>query len=392
MPAISRAVAQRQSAAPITRASASIAINHGTQAAPNAATLATMGPPTSAIRVPMRSNTIPAITVPTNLPTANAVTICAAPPAETPNSRANTGMVGMMIAQAPERKVPAYSAARPRTVGLDLSESSIGSAGRVLLFRRLAVLSFQLLKIRLHSILRSVMGKFFEIIDQRSEISDFLRQGRNLIEISVVCQIMAQLRFQHSGRVLARYLTLKLAVIDRIRWHEIQDLLFGLLDRLGLEQLFRLGHQSIQLPRKLSLFLHRCQRSLQRFSISLPLKKFHRGQRAERRNNRFFNFPGQGEILIIVKILVQDHFDPSHDPLPGETHRGDGAGIGKFISLPIVNAIPLDLVDLLQLQFLFSGGEANGHADVDGGVQRQSSNPLHPEPQHRKRLALLTRA
>src|SRR4030095_6742759 len=261
MPAISRAVAQRLSAAPITRASARIAINHETHAAPNAATLATRGPPTRAIRVPMRSNTIPAITVPTNLPTANAVTICAAPPAETPNSRAKTGIVGMIIAQAPERKVPAYSAARPRILGLDLRESSIGSACCVLLFRRLDVLSFQLLKISLHSILRSVMGKFFEIIDQHSEIGDFLRQGRDLIEISVVCQIMAQFSFQRSGWVLARYLTLKLAVIDRIRWHEIQDLLSGLLDRLGLEELFRLRHSRNQLPPQLSLFLPRCQRS-----------------------------------------------------------------------------------------------------------------------------------
>lgn len=168
MPAISRAVAQRLSAAPITRARARIAVNHGTHAAPNAAPLAAMGPPTKANRVPMRSNTIPPIAVPTNLPRANAVTTCAAPPAETPNSRASTGMVGMMIAQAPERKVPVYSAARPRTVGLDLSESSIGSAGRALLVRRLAVFSFQLLKIRLHSILRSVRGKSFEIIDESS--------------------------------------------------------------------------------------------------------------------------------------------------------------------------------------------------------------------------------
>jgi hypothetical protein len=63
------------------------------------------------------------------------------------------------------------------------------------------------------------MGKFFEISDQRSEIGDFLRQSRNLIEISVVCQVMAQFCFQDSGRVLARYLTLKLAVINWISWN-----------------------------------------------------------------------------------------------------------------------------------------------------------------------------
>jgi len=36
-----------------------------------------------------------------------AVTICAAPPAETSNWRARTGMVGNIIAQAPEKNVPA---------------------------------------------------------------------------------------------------------------------------------------------------------------------------------------------------------------------------------------------------------------------------------------------
>ena len=31
--------------------------------------------------------------------------ICAAPPADTSNSRASTGMIGRIIAQAPDRKV-----------------------------------------------------------------------------------------------------------------------------------------------------------------------------------------------------------------------------------------------------------------------------------------------
>ena len=65
------------------------------------------------------------------------------------------------------------------------------------------------------------MGKFLEISDQSSEIADFLQQSRNLIEISVIGQIMAQFCFQHSGWVLARYLTLKLAVVHWIRWKKI---------------------------------------------------------------------------------------------------------------------------------------------------------------------------
>ena len=57
--------------------------------------------------------------VPKNLPAANAVTICAAPPALTSKVRANTGMIGNTIAHAPEKNVPAYNALRPRTTGLE---------------------------------------------------------------------------------------------------------------------------------------------------------------------------------------------------------------------------------------------------------------------------------
>jgi hypothetical protein len=38
---------------------------------------------------------------------AKAVMICAALPADTSNWRANTGIVGLIIAQAPEKNVPA---------------------------------------------------------------------------------------------------------------------------------------------------------------------------------------------------------------------------------------------------------------------------------------------
>jgi hypothetical protein len=72
----------------------------------NDATLAANGPEISATRVPIRSSAIPPITVPMNLPIANAVTICAAPPADISNSRAITGIVGMIIAHAPDKKVP----------------------------------------------------------------------------------------------------------------------------------------------------------------------------------------------------------------------------------------------------------------------------------------------
>src|SRR5215510_2450799 len=89
------------------------------------------------------------------------------------------------------------------------------------LFYGLAVLSLQSLKVGLQFILGSIVGKFLEISDQSSEIADFLRQSRNLIEISVIGQIMAKFCFQNGGRVLARYLTLKLPVIDWIRRKQI---------------------------------------------------------------------------------------------------------------------------------------------------------------------------
>jgi hypothetical protein len=44
--------------------------------------------------------------VPKNLPITVAVMICAAPPGEIPNSRPSTGIVGMIIAQAPDMNVP----------------------------------------------------------------------------------------------------------------------------------------------------------------------------------------------------------------------------------------------------------------------------------------------
>src|SRR5262249_23674019 len=73
----------------------------------------------------------------------------------------------------------------------------------------------------------------------------------------------------------------------------------------------------------------------------------------------------------------------------GESHRGDRTGIGKFISLSIVDAISVHAVDLFQFQILFRGGETYGHADVDRRSERQSSDALHPEPEHGERSLLL---
>ncbi len=97
----------RLSAAPMIKAKNRIKKNDGAHTTHRPAKLATNGPPTRATRVPMRSRSTPAIIVPTNFPTANTVTIWAAPPAETPNCRASTGIVGRIIAQAPEKNVPA---------------------------------------------------------------------------------------------------------------------------------------------------------------------------------------------------------------------------------------------------------------------------------------------
>ena len=111
IPATSRAVAHRLSAAPMIKAKNKITKNHGAHTTHKPARLATKGPPTRATRVPMRSSSTPAIIVPTNLPAANAVTIWAAPPADTPNCRAKTGIVGRIIAQAPEKNVPSVKSA-----------------------------------------------------------------------------------------------------------------------------------------------------------------------------------------------------------------------------------------------------------------------------------------
>ena len=45
---------------------------------------------------------------------------------------------------------------------------------------------------------------------------------------------------------------------------------------------------------------------------------------------------------------MQDHFDASYGSLASETRRGDGTGIGEFISLSIVDAISVHPVDLFQ--------------------------------------------
>ena len=81
--------------------------NHGTTAHSSAAIHPASGPPTSATRAPIRSSMMPAAMVPKNLPMAVAVTICAAPPADTPNSRPSTGIVGIIIAHVPDINVPA---------------------------------------------------------------------------------------------------------------------------------------------------------------------------------------------------------------------------------------------------------------------------------------------
>ena len=105
MAAISRATAPSVSVAPKIKAKNTSSQNHATQAAQNEASAATSAEPTKPKRVPLRSSNTPPSTVPAILPKAKPVITWAAPPADTPNSPASTGIVGIIIAQAPEKKV-----------------------------------------------------------------------------------------------------------------------------------------------------------------------------------------------------------------------------------------------------------------------------------------------
>jgi hypothetical protein len=90
---------------PIKQTSTRINPNQGILAASNAATQASAGPAINADRVPNRSSTAPLTGKPTNRPTAKAVTVCAAVPAEMPKDCASTGTAGMIIAHMPASKV-----------------------------------------------------------------------------------------------------------------------------------------------------------------------------------------------------------------------------------------------------------------------------------------------
>jgi hypothetical protein len=79
--------------------------NQGMLAASSPATHPTAGPAINAERVPKRSSTTPLIGRPTNRPTAKAVTVCAAVPAEILNELAKTGIAGTIIDHIPARKV-----------------------------------------------------------------------------------------------------------------------------------------------------------------------------------------------------------------------------------------------------------------------------------------------
>ena len=67
-------------------------------AANNPAAHPNAGPGINAERVPKRSSTTPLTGRPANRPTAKAVIVCAAVPAETPKDFANTGTAGTIIA------------------------------------------------------------------------------------------------------------------------------------------------------------------------------------------------------------------------------------------------------------------------------------------------------
>ena len=105
MPAISRAITQTLSATPITKTSVRIIPNQGMLAATSPAMQAKAGPAINAERAPKRSSTAPPIGRPTNRPSPEAVTICAAVPGEISKDTANTGMVGTIIAHIPASRV-----------------------------------------------------------------------------------------------------------------------------------------------------------------------------------------------------------------------------------------------------------------------------------------------
>ena len=105
MPATSRAMTQTLSATPIKKTNARIKLNQGIPAANSPAMQLNAGPAISAERVPRRSRTTPLTGKPANRPSANAVMICAAVPAEMPNDFANTGRAGTTIDHIPANRV-----------------------------------------------------------------------------------------------------------------------------------------------------------------------------------------------------------------------------------------------------------------------------------------------
>ena len=90
-----------------------------------------------------------------------------------------------------------------------------------------------------------------------------------------------------------------------------------------------------------------------------------------------------------MQILVQNHHHAAQKRLGGEAYGGDRPRVGKFISLPVINAIPVDPIHLLDFETLFLGAKPDRQAYVDRSVDGEGSHVLHPEPEHGQRLAIL---
>src|SRR5688500_1649861 len=105
----------------------------------------------------------------------------------------------------------------------------------------------QMIDVVFESFVAPLRREFFEVVDEHSQIAGFLRQRNDRLEISIVRQIVAELRLEHRGWILPYGLPLKLSAIKRIGQHLLENFFLGVFYVFSLKNPLAFGYQAIDL-------------------------------------------------------------------------------------------------------------------------------------------------
>src|SRR5437016_4048306 len=131
----------------------------------------------------------------------------------------------IIIAQPPEKNVPVYSALSPRTVGFERRTLIMEISDSGVLFWHRAVSRIQFPQKLLGGCQGGIVWQLLQIVDERFQIWRDLGERGDTVEISVISQIVAELRLQHGRGVLATNLAFELAIIGGKTRHHREKLL-----------------------------------------------------------------------------------------------------------------------------------------------------------------------